>query len=151
MDLVSGVLTVDRVYKSLTDNWSVASNGTFYLDGKATDGKAGIVNFPNNILCNMYPNGYCGGATSVAVDHPQTICTQELNGIRFIIYDSSFSDITAFNTYIASHPIQLVYELATPLTIQLTPTQVKSLLGVNNVWADTGETEVEYFAKEVSA
>lgn len=40
---------------------------------------------------------------------------------------------------------QVVYELATPLTYQLTPIQVNSLLGINNVWNDTnGETEVKY-------
>ena len=40
---------------------------------------------------------------------------------------------------------EVVYELATPTTIQLTPTQVKSLLGVNNVWADTGDVlDAEY-------
>ena len=33
---------------------------------------------------------------------------------------------------------QVVNIGATPTTIQLTPTQVNSLLGVNNVWADTG-------------
>lgn len=40
---------------------------------------------------------------------------------------------------------QVVYELATPLTYQLTPIQVNSLLGANNVWNDTnGEIEVKY-------
>ena len=40
---------------------------------------------------------------------------------------------------------QVVYELATPLTYQLTPIQVNSLLGINKVWNDTnGETEVKY-------
>ena len=41
---------------------------------------------------------------------------------------------------------QVVYQLATPLEIQLTPNQVNSLLGVNNIWADTGDTEAEYRA-----
>ena len=41
---------------------------------------------------------------------------------------------------------QVVYELATPQTYQLTPTEVRTLLGLNNVWADTGDTEVEYRA-----
>ena len=37
------------------------------------------------------------------------------------------------------------YALATPQTYNLTPTQINSLLGVNNVWADTGDMEkVEY-------
>ena len=42
--------------------------------------------------------------------------------------------------------VQLVYELAEPITIQLTPNQVNSLYGVNNLWADSGDTEVEYRA-----
>ena len=34
---------------------------------------------------------------------------------------------------------QFVYDLATPITYTLTPGQVLSLLGQNNVWADTGD------------
>ena len=41
---------------------------------------------------------------------------------------------------------QLVYELATPITYHLTPQEITSLLGVNNVWADTGNSDVEYRA-----
>lgn len=40
---------------------------------------------------------------------------------------------------------QVVYPLATPITVQLTPTQVEQLLGQNNVWADTGDVEVKFF------
>lgn len=43
---------------------------------------------------------------------------------------------------------QVVNIGATPTTYQLTPTQVKSLLGTNNVWADTGDVgDVRYFKK----
>ena len=39
----------------------------------------------------------------------------------------------------------LVYELATPVTYQLTNQQViETLKGVNNVWADCGPVSVEY-------
>jgi len=41
---------------------------------------------------------------------------------------------------------QVVYQLATPITYNLTPTEVKSLLGVNNVWSDAGDVDVEYRA-----
>lgn len=41
---------------------------------------------------------------------------------------------------------QVVYKLATPITYTLTPTEIKSLLGDNNIWADTGNTEVTYRA-----
>ena len=38
----------------------------------------------------------------------------------------------------------LVYELATPTTIQLPPCPIDTLQGVNNIWADTGETTAQY-------
>ena len=43
--------------------------------------------------------------------------------------------------------IQVVAKLATPQTYQLTPTEVLALLGNNNVFSDTGDTEVTYKAK----
>lgn len=43
---------------------------------------------------------------------------------------------------------QVVYKLATPLTYQLTPTEVTTLLGVNNIWADTGDVKVWYKKKK---
>ena len=42
--------------------------------------------------------------------------------------------------------VTLVYTLATPIIYQLTPTEVQTLLGANNIWADTGDTEVTYRA-----
>ena len=42
--------------------------------------------------------------------------------------------------------VKLVFELSTPETIQLTPTQVRTLLGANNIYADTGNVEkIVYF------
>ncbi len=41
---------------------------------------------------------------------------------------------------------QVVYELAEPETFQLTPVQVRTLLGENNLWADCGAVAVEYRA-----
>ena len=46
--------------------------------------------------------------------------------------------------------LQVKYELETPLTYQLTPTQIKSLLGKNNAWCSTGDVDIDYFAKEVT-
>ncbi|MBR4703227.1 MAG: hypothetical protein IKO91_05225 [Oscillospiraceae bacterium] len=41
---------------------------------------------------------------------------------------------------------QVVYELAEPITYQLTPTEVRTLYGENNLWADTGDVTAEYRA-----
>ena len=40
---------------------------------------------------------------------------------------------------------QVVYKLAEPLTVQLTPEQISALKGTNNIWADTGDVEVKYW------
>ena len=43
---------------------------------------------------------------------------------------------------------QVVYPLTTPQTIQLTPTQVRSIVGQNNIFTDCGSiTEAQYFSK----
>ena len=41
---------------------------------------------------------------------------------------------------------QLCYKLATPQTYQLTPQQIQTLIGTNNVWSEDGAIEVEYIA-----
>ena len=42
--------------------------------------------------------------------------------------------------------MEFVCKLATPATYQLTPTEVTTLLGENNIWADTGDATVTYQA-----
>ena len=60
------------------------------------------------------------------------------------IRDDRFSgNVDAFKTSLSG--IQIFYELATPQqTYQLTPQQLMTLLGTNNVWADTGNVSVTY-------
>ena len=41
---------------------------------------------------------------------------------------------------------QVVYELATHVTYHLTSQEITTLLGQNNIWADTGDTSVTYRA-----
>lgn len=52
------------------------------------------------------------------------------------------TDANAFKTDMSGHYI--VYELATPITIQLPPCPIDTLLGENNIWADTGDTTLQY-------
>ena len=59
---------------------------------------------------------------------------------------SGVTDIDSFYAWLESANVELTYPLATPTEIDLTPTEVKSLLGDNNVWSDSGTVEVEYRA-----
>lgn len=60
--------------------------------------------------------------------------------------DTDYSDASTFQT--AMNGVYLVYPLATPITYQLTPTEVTTLLGMNNIWADTGDVKVWYKKKK---
>ena len=53
------------------------------------------------------------------------------------IIDSDYGDATAFKTAMSGQTA--VYSLATPITYDLTAPQIATLLGMNNVWADTGD------------
>lgn len=61
--------------------------------------------------------------------------------IRVYCAQTSISD---FKTFFAD--LQIVYPLATPFTVQLSPATLSLLLGENNIWADTGESSVGYRA-----
>ena len=58
--------------------------------------------------------------------------------------DLNIADTTTLTTALSG--VQLVYPLATPLTVQLTPATLSLLQGQNNVWSDTGDVSVEYRA-----
>lgn len=135
LDVVSGVLTVLGVGVDLgTLTWNTLASGrhsAFISDGKFAPTNTDIA----NALSSQYkitsavdlPNidsSFCYGANGVA---------------NLLINDSRYNgeDATAFKTHM--NGVQLVYELATPTTIQLSPTQVNSLEGVNNISANSGD------------
>ena len=138
LDVVSGVMTVDRVgvdLGSLTWSGSVEKKH-FYtsLNSLPYDKSRG-----NEIICSCYKND--GGVTSSPYYGGNgTFRWWASTTLAWEIYiddETGYASYDAFKTAISGQI--LCYPLATPLTIQLTPTQVKSLLGNNNIWSDTGD------------
>ena len=60
------------------------------------------------------------------------------------IKDTNYTDSTAFKTALQNANAKMVYELDTPIEIQLSSTQITALLNENNIWCDTGDTEVKF-------
>jgi hypothetical protein len=143
LDVVSGELVVDRAHVDLGSlNWAL-ENGIFRLNESIGAKLTADTSAVANMLCSVYKT-----VSQNAMGSTRDKCIAGLNwsnGVR--VQDSDYTDVTTFKQ--AMSGVQLVYELATPITYQLTPTQVKSLLGTNNIWADTGDIEeLEYFSKE---
>lgn len=150
LDVVSGVLTVDRGMVDLgTLNWAVTKRddtgvyGYFMSASSLVGAKHNASNAADYTygICSAYQTGvspsaiYYGTATNhVAIDANARVRASRID-------DST--DASAFKT--AMSGVQLCYQLATPQTYQLTPTQVDLLLGQNNVWSDAGEVVVVYW------
>ena len=63
------------------------------------------------------------------------------------VYDSGKYEAMSRQEFkTAMSGVQLLYPLAEPIHYPLTATEIRTLLGQNNLWADTGDTEVEYRA-----
>ena len=151
LDVLTGVLTVDRAMVDLgTLTWTVNSTGVrFYATSNP-------VTLPykfskvTQMICSAYKfNGYGSGSATYYGENgtiKYLYSTQALNTREIYIHDDSKQGMTGDDFKTAMDGVQLVYELATPITVQLTPHEVRSLLGINNVWADTGDTTAEYRA-----
>jgi len=47
-----------------------------------------------------------------------------------------------YNAWLSENRPQIVYYLATPITLTIDPVEINSLIGENNVWSDTGNVSV---------
>lgn len=143
LDVASGVLTVDRAMVDLgTLNWS----NEYVQRYSVFIAKANIAAVNSNkTLCSAY----LYSALSVGATRPDktiNVGNPYFDSLRktITVKDTSYTDVTAFKT--AMSGIQLVCELDAPLTYQLTPQEVKTLLGQNNIFADAGDVNVDYIA-----
>lgn len=141
LDVASGELVIDHALVDLgTLAWSMpdAANHIFRTV-RLTDHKqtAGI-----NYVCSAYQAVSSVTSTTAM---PDKSCKGNANTPAYLyIKDTDYSDATAFQTALSG--VQLVYEVAEPQTIQLTPTEVSTLLGDNNIYADAGSVSVVYRA-----
>lgn len=136
LDVTSGVLNVDRAEVDLGDlSWgqvSTNTSGKYRYQATVSDMNSqstviasgyGEVSLQDTYRCN---DGIYAGENNV------------------IIYDSTKDTLSASDFKTAVTGQQLVYELATPLTIQLTPTQIQMLENTNNISTNGTNIQLKY-------
>ena len=142
LDVLSGELTVDRVIASVASvmNRNEDANGYYWYSTTTTLGIPNISELNAELISDRFVK-----RQSISTSSNEGMITFYANNI---IRWKEKGDLTLadYRTYLASNPFQLCYELAEPIEIQLSSTEVRSLLGENHIWADTGDTEVEYRA-----
>ena len=139
LDVTSGVLTVNKVMVDLgTLTWGKYQDDKFYAT--ISNLKIPITTTDRNkgMICSQYKP-----SETLTVSEIQDQSFLKFNrSENFWIRDSNYNDATAFGT--AMSGVLLVYELATPFTIQLTPAQITTLYGNNVIWADSGNMAITY-------
>ena len=149
LDVVSGVLTVDRAIVDLGNmSWGWSSNGYFFSSTiQSLIEPPKTASEKTTAICSMYKAETTNDIRDNTVDSAFGVVqvNSGVNTGRVWIRDTSKgTDTAAFKTAVTGQT--LVYPLATPQTYQLTPTEVKTLLGGNNIYTDAGSVSVEYVA-----
>ena len=148
VDLVSGVLTVDRKYISLpTSGWSqnsVSGVNAFYQYtlsdaisvASNNDDQVRVISDALKGATSHDVIGALSGFYSIAI----------ITNKRLFVYvpSATFPNVNSFMTWLQTQDIHIVYELAEPTTYQLTPQQIQTLVGQNNVWSEQGNIELSY-------
>ena len=144
VDLVSGVLTVEWVSVD-------ASTLSFILKNNTANRQAweAIVNDLKPVsAANSKPNALLSEFKLVSFNDawmpycvaPNYTGTAEYPNLVFCFPTSAYTSEAEVKTALVG--VQLVYELANPTTIQLTPQQVTALKGYNAMWSDAQSIEV---------
>lgn len=135
LDLVSGKLTVDKKGVSLNDpsKWSETSAGVFTYALGASD-RAIYSDSYYGLICSHYTANY---------SLPQYCRWSSANSGNFRISDSNATP-EGLQALSQSGDLKIVYNLAEPVEYQLTPQEVRTLLGNNNIWSDGGDMTIAY-------
>ena len=140
LDFVSGVLTVTHAFVeydgSNDEDWTNGSVRTGSEKRKRVTAPTGIKKPSQNTdVINAISNMYSVVSASNTYDKTQGIAC-DISGY-FFIYDSNYNteDLATWKSFLANNPLQVAYELATPLIIQLSPSQINTLVGQNNISA----------------
>lgn len=134
VDPVSGQLTVDRASVDMGSlSWS-AYGGTAEWDRYISSGLDSLAKSSSSVLCSIFMPRI-GSETIVA----NMVWIASGNGKTSATTNvGAYANAAAFKTAMSGQ--QLVYELATPITYQLTPVQIAALLaGETFVWSSNNE------------
>lgn len=133
VDVKTGVMTVDRAMVAMgTLDWTYSSNR---MKSVLNDIKPCESTVVPNLTAEQYraikwSAGLSSNHDGIALN-PTAVGT----GYEVVVYATDSSNTPSG---------KLVYPLASPFTVQLTPAELSLLYGTNNVWANTGDIEVTY-------
>ena len=148
LDVVSGKLTVTQSIITIdganVDHILHEDNGIWriYTVNSLPDQDRMTIAY-DPIICNRYKgltsyNGVAKNNSSIAVNYRSMS--------QFIIRDDTFVDLADIRAKFNAEPLVICYPRLNPTEVDLTPTQISTLLGENNIFADCGDVVEVSFA-----
>ena len=140
-DAITGILTVEWKGVDLGSlTWTYQSQYARFISNVIAD----ISDVPNvrtmDIMCSCYQTIKDGRPLAQVPDYSiyNSGESKQLN-----VHDSRYTSGTDLATALSGqYATYLIRHLE---TIQLSPAQILTLMGQNNIWADTGDTTLQYF------
>lgn len=135
LDVTSGVLTVTHgiiTFDGSDDE--IWNDGTYRYSIEIANCERTVGRL--EVLCNRGVFVSSGGSEGTVF---------ATNKYLYYYPPTSITSLADFKTWLGSNNLVVVYPLETPVTYQLTPTQISAIVGTNNVFTDTnGNTSVVY-------
>lgn len=144
LNINTGVLTVD--YKKLVctgvSEWWTRSNTsnvgmTYFFRNGAVDAAT-----TDDYICDSFDIYYGKMVASTPINHNMiNISNADVSSrLRVMIQTDLLpaDTVAGFGQWLSANPITIYYRLATPITYQLTPQEVRNLIGRQTLSSDTG-------------
>ena len=145
VDLAKGELVATHkfvIYNGQEDGWN-----TYYVSHQIhftrviSDKKIKM----NSSISNLFPNAN----NIVFGDRKEYSVFGDHNTLPRIYVNAPYempNGVTEWKEWLSANPLQVCYELAEPIHYSLTPQQLLTFKGENNIWSDTnGQTEVKFW------
>ena len=154
MDWTTGVLTVTHKYLEFkgTENWIMESSGIWAGNNGNTFGiwfNGAELGISNDLITAS--STYIPVRRNATGDWRDNCVAIAGGGASVNFIRTSYASVDGWKAYLADQyaagtPVQIVYKLATPTTIQLSPVTVTALKGVNTLHTDADSVSVAYTA-----
>lgn len=132
LDWISGVLTItkEKVILNGSEDWSYDQSFNGYSTAKETKYKDAFLP-----LCNIAKGVISNQTTGHTI-------RADYGAFRFQGFADSYPDLGSFKAFLQSQNAEIICELTEPFMVQLTPTEILALSGVNTLYTNTGDTTV---------
>ena len=132
LDWTTGVLTIthETVIFDGSEEWRFGSQYNGYYSSKEHKYKDGFLP-----ICNIAKGEIRNEITGYSI-------RANYNTFRFQGFADKYPDVDSFKAFLQTQNAEIIAELVTPITVQLTPQEILALSGVNTIYSDTGNVIV---------